>query len=185
MVRPAGNENLNHIERLAAEGNPLKALDHPAFAALLQAGRHIEDREAIVARRREIAHRLGSGAMHLVTIEHITLEGGRMLNENQTNPILGSVTNRVVADRPFELPGRRVERQWTELGIAVKQQGDISIAVDGSVPFDDVMEQDTREVWQQWGFNLIYHVNDEGGVFALQPQPGYGTVITARLASME
>jgi hypothetical protein len=55
----------------------------------------------------------------------------------------------------------------------------------GRVPFDEIMEADTREEWAQWGVGLHYALTEQGGHFAMRPMPDCLGAIAAKLTTLE
>ena len=179
----AKNENLQQLERLCLSGQPVKARAHPTFKALIEVQR-LADSDLVVARRRVIVHELGSGALRSIMLESITPAGIVALEQNQETPVAGFADILINAERPYEGgPTGMIETQQTRLRFDFKTSGSTSMILGGTLPFDEIMERETREEWLRWGVALEYRVDERfygGTTHQDWPAP-----LTATLTAME
>ena len=176
---------LEHIHRIAESGQEVLAADHAAFATLIEAGIDDVGPQLVVARQRLITTELGSGSLHLMRVEHLSDAGAEALTQYMDNPTLGRIAHRIEADHPFTFRNRAITRQWTELAIEIDRDGTIGHDINASIPFDATMQEDTRQLWEQWGVALDYEVNQQGGRFGTVLLPDYAALTEHNLAAMQ
>ena len=108
-----------------------------------------------------------------------------MLHRYRPLPVLGSLSVRVEAERPYEFKGVEHPRQCSALTLDFAADGSISCVLGGTMLFDDVMAQDTRAAWGEWGLRLHYENTEQRGKFAFEPLPGFAETMAANLAGIE
>ena len=175
---------LNHLERLCQDGRPVPADQHPAFIPLVTAGRWGMPSDATVARSRSIPSVLESGARKIITLEHIK-EGASVLLRQNPEAALGSIATRIATDRLLEYRGRRTEEQLTYIRLHFSRSSIVKGDIGGNLPFDEIMEADTRDAWHASGLELVYENPEETGHFAFILLPDYMETIATTLAQME
>jgi hypothetical protein len=139
----------------------------------------------IVAHRRILGKKLASGAMHLITIEHLTDLGIDTISDFMENPILAQITNRIEARRPIVTPNNRhIASQWTELAMELTKDKTCQYGLGATLPFDEIMHKDTAEIWARWGIELQYANSGPRGHFAIEATANHEAAVEASLAAI-
>jgi hypothetical protein len=175
-----GHTPLTEIDRLCRDAPLLPATKLSIASDLPDTLPNEVHPETLVGKRREIIRQLGSGAIQTIAVEYYNDGDGIQLQED-TVPVLGSLAVHIVADRPLIFRGMRRDQQSTDLQLRFSNGGIANAHLGGTMPFDTMMEEETRTAWRAFGLGLEYEIDEVGGRFAVEIRTNCFRTMTAAL----